>query len=246
MKRTFALSMISACCFAPAAFAEHWGYSGHEGPEHWGELDPKFGLCATGKTQSPIDIRSAVSAQLKPIGVNYTSSGREIVNNGHTVQVNFAVGSTIDLDGHEFALKQVHFHAPSENHIDGKSFPLEAHLVHADAEGNLAVIGVMYEEGAANAELAKAWRQMPTHESEKAELQAAVSPAALLPADQRYYRFAGSLTTPPCTEGVSWIVMKRPMTASHEQIEQFAHTMHHPNNRPVQPINARLLATLPN
>lgn len=246
MKRHVVLSLISACCFAPAAFAGHWGYEGHEGPEHWSELDPQFSLCASGKTQSPIDIRSAVAAELKPIEVNYASAGRDIVNNGHTVQVNFAVGSTINLDGHEFALKQVHFHAPSENLIDGKSFPLEAHLVHADANGNLAVIGVMYEEGSANAELDKAWRQMPAHADEKSELQAIVSPDALLPTDRRYYRFSGSLTTPPCSEGVAWIVMKRPLAASRQQIEQFAHTMHHPNNRPVQPINARLLATIPN
>jgi len=155
------------------------------------------------------------------------------------VQVNAAPGSAIEVDGATFELRQFHFHAPSENLIDGKSFPLEAHLVHADKDGNLAVVAVMFDQGDANKALAAAWPQMPLHGGEKAALNLPVAPLELLPADRDYYRFNGSLTTPPCTEGVRWLVMKHAVSASAEQIAQFKHVMHHPNSRPVQAVNAR-------
>jgi len=171
----------------------------------------------------------------------YQAGGNEMLNNGHTIQVNYGAGSGITVDGVEFALKQFHFHAPSENHIDGISYPMEAHLVHADKDGHLAVIAVMFEEGAENAALAGIWPDMPANAGDSQALASAFDVSKLLPENRDYYRFNGSLTTPPCTEGVRWLVMKTPVSASKDQVEAFTHMLHHPNNRPVQPVNARVI-----
>ena len=165
----------------------------------------------------------------------------KILNNGHTIQVNYNPGSTIKVNGNEFELKQFHFHSPSENTIEGRSYPMEAHYVHADKDGNLAVIAVLFETGEKNAELEKAWAHMPENAGEKGVLSKSVDANNLLPHDHGYYRFNGSLTTPPCSEGVWWLVMKYSQSVSKEQIAKFANTMHHPNNRPVQPANARVI-----
>jgi len=240
MKRSLlALALCFSTALACAESAHHWSYDGAEGPEHWGELDPSFKLCSSGKNQSPVDLKDFVEAGLKPIRFAYQGGTSAILNNGHTIQVNYAPGSTITVNGHRFELKQFHFHSPSENLINGKSYPLEGHLVHADSEGNLAVVAVMFQEGAANPLLAKLWQAMPEKAGDKRELAEKLDVSALLPKNRDYYRFNGSLTTPPCSEGVWWLVMKKPMTVSKEQVEQFTHTMHHPNNRPVQPVNAR-------
>jgi carbonic anhydrase len=236
------LLTLALCFYAATAYAAdgpHWGYGGAEGPEHWGELDPAFKLCSSGKNQSPVDLKGFVEADLKPIQFTYRAGAGTILNNGHTIQVNYAPGSTITVNGHRFELKQFHFHAPSENLIEGKSYPFEGHWVHADDQGNLAVVAVMFREGAANPLLAKLWREMPEKVGEKRELAEKLDVSALLPKNRDYYRFNGSLTTPPCSEGVWWLVMKKPMTVSKEQVEQFAHAMRHPNNRPVQSLNAR-------
>ncbi|MFY9975248.1 MAG: carbonic anhydrase [Chromatiaceae bacterium] len=230
--------MLLASCSAYSAAGPHWEYSGAEGPGNWASLSPDYGACS-GRNQSPIDLTGFVEADLSPIQFSYQPGGTEILNNGHTVQVNYAPGSRIELDGHVFELKQFHFHAPSENHINGKSYPMEAHLVHSDKDGHLAVVAVMLEEGEANKGIEAAWAGMPEKEGEKHALPAAVAAESLLPANRDYYRFNGSLTTPPCSEGVWWLVMKAPVSASKEEIEHFAHVMHHPNNRPVQPANAR-------
>ncbi|MFE8033588.1 carbonic anhydrase [Thiohalocapsa marina] len=242
--RAGAVSLLGAAFIATAAVAgsgTHWGYHGAEGPEHWGELDPAFVACGTGVNQSPIDIRDTVNAELAPIEIHYAVGGHDEINNGHTIQIDYEPGSDIVLDGHAFELKQFHFHTPSENHIDGHEFPLEAHLVHADADGNLAVIAVMFEAGKHNQALARAWQDMPTEPGTHHELLTRASAAALLPADHAYYRFNGSLTTPPCSEGVVWLVMKQPVTASPAQIQQFADVMGHPNNRPIQATHARVV-----
>lgn len=165
--------------------------------------------------------------------------GNEILNNGHTVQVNYAAGSSISVDDIQFDLKQFHFHAPSENHINGKSYTMEAHLVHADKDGNLVVVALMFKEGVENKVLAKIWPSIPKNAGEKNALPSPFSVAQLLPSNRDYYRFNGSLTTPPCTEGVRWLVIKQPVSASKEQVEAFSHVMHHSNNRPVQAVNAR-------
>jgi len=229
---------ISTAC---AAGKVSWGYSGKEGPKSWGTLDPKFATCSEGKNQSPINLTGMVAAELAPVMVHYQTGGNEILNNGHTIQINYMPGSTITLNGHEFELKQLHFHSPSENTIEGESYPMEAHFVHADKNGNLAVIALMFKTGKMSAELEKAWMHMPEKGGQKKGILKNVDANVLLPQNHDYYRFNGSLTTPPCSEGVWWLVMKNTATASKEQIAKFSHTMHHPNNRPIQPVNARMI-----
>ncbi|GAB1621248.1 carbonic anhydrase family protein [Agarivorans albus] len=237
--------MISAVLgFSGSVLAQgngHWGYSGHQGPEHWGELAPEFSLCASGKNQSPINIAGTTKGELPTLALSYKAAGSEVINNGHTIQVNYQPGSNISLAGHSFELKQFHFHSPSENTLKGKSFPLEAHFVHADEDGHLAVVAVMFEQGDENQELAKAWAQMPKHAGEQAALLDPVDGLALWPKSHEYYRFNGSLTTPPCSEGVTWLVLKKPVSASEQQIRDFTAVMKHPNNRPVQAVNARVI-----
>lgn len=239
------LILIAACLVCGsatyAAEGHHWGYSGTNGPEHWGEITKEYTLCASGKNQTPVNMTGFISAQLPEIRFSYPGNAAEILNNGHTVQVNYSAGNTIKVGGSEFELKQFHFHSPSENQIEGKFFPLEGHLVHADKNGNLAVVTVMFEEGSANKAMDSLWKQMPENEGGKYALSSAVNARSLLPKNRSYYRFSGSLTTPPCTEGVLWLVMKNPVTASREQVERFARTMGHPNNRPLQPVNARAI-----
>jgi len=229
---------------ATAPHAEHhahWAYDGNEGPDHWGDMETKFSTCSSGKSQSPVNLTEFIKADLKPLVFSYKAGGDTVLNNGHTIQVNFADGSEMALNGHSYALKQFHAHAPSENQINGKNFPMEVHFVHADANGSLAVVAVMFEEGAANPGLSKAWKAMPENAGEKVALKDNVLGTDIMPADKSYYRFDGSLTTPPCTEGVTWLILKQPVTASKEQIENFMHLMHHHNNRPVQPMNARVV-----
>ncbi len=217
----------------------HWGYLGERGPEHWAKLNHAFENCALGRNQSPIDIDDTIEAELPDLSFFYKTAARDIVNNGHSIQHNFPKGAGIVVDDHAFELKQVHFHSPSENTIGGRHFPMEAHFVHMDDQGALAVVAVMFEEGSSNPYLDKAWRFLPSRPGQAYGIAEPVSPSRLLPDDKGYYRFNGSLTTPPCSEGVFWFVMKQPVQASAAQIGAFKHIMHHPNNRPVQPLNAR-------
>jgi len=232
--------------FLSSALAQskaHWDYTagGAEGPENWGQLAPEYEFCMKGKNQSPINLEQMVSSDLPFIKFDYKPGGNEVLNNGHTIQVNYAPGSTITVNGHSYELKQFHFHSPSENTIRGQSWPLEAHFVHADKDGNLAVIGVMYRTGEESRELAKAWALMPHNADEKTALTDIIDASTLLPVDRDYFRFNGSLTTPPCSEGVVWMVMKDDGQVSLEQVKAFTEVMHHPNNRPLQPVNARVI-----
>jgi len=218
----------------------HWGYSGEGGPDNWATLTSDNYACS-GKNQSPINLYRFIQADLQPIQFSYKQNGNEILNNGHTVQVNFEKGSSIKVDDKLFGLLQLHFHMPSENHINGKSFPLEAHFVHADEHGSLAVVAVMFEEGLANKGLERVWSMMPKNAGDKHVLSTAVNGGELLPFYKGYYRFNGSLTTPPCSEGVRWLVLKSPVMVSLQQIEAFRLVLHEPNNRPLQAINARII-----
>jgi carbonic anhydrase len=218
----------------------HWSYNGETSPAYWGEITPKFHTCGEGLNQSPIDLKGFIDGNLSTIPFDYNSTSTEIVNNGHSIQVNVAEGSTIKVDGIIFELKQFHFHTPSENNINGKSFPLEAHFVHSSKEGELAVVALMFNEGKKNKVLEQYWLKMPMKAGEKSELIVKTI-ETLLPKNRDYYRFNGSLTTPPCTEGVRWIVLKDATTLSKAQIKKFAKVMEHPNNRPIQAINARVI-----
>ena len=216
-------------------------YSGQTGSENWATLSADNFAC-TGKNQSPINLTGFIEADLTPIKFDYQQGGHEVINNGHTIQVNFNEGSSIELDGHSFNLLQVHFHAPSENHINGKSYPLEAHLVHADKDGNLAVVAVMYEQGSLAHDGIKAiWSSMPEKAGETQKLPAMMNVSGILPKSREYYRFNGSLTTPPCSEGVQWLVMKDSVVVEKQQIDAFVNVLHESNNRPIQAINSRAI-----
>ena len=224
----------------PPQHAPHWEYTGDDGPAHWSTLAPEFAACA-GRNQSPIDLDNFIEAELPPIAFDYKAGGHDVVNNGHTIQVDYDAGSSISIDDDTFALKQFHFHAPSENHIDGKSFPIEAHFVHADAKGDLAVVAVMFEQGDNNPALDKLWARLPGKEGDTEALSPEIAAAELLPGNRDYYRYEGSLTTPPCSEGVRWLVLKHPVPVSAQQIDRLTKALGHPNNRPVQPVGARVV-----
>lgn len=217
-----------------------WDYSGKNGPEHWGELAQEFSACALGKEQSPIDIRSAQAARLAPIGFNYVASPAEIVNNGHTVQVNLPAAGSITLPSGDYKLVQFHFHTPSEEKIKGKRYPLVAHLVHANDAGQLAVVAVLFKQGKENAALKQVFAELPATAGEKHALSRDVDIGAVLPARRAYYAYMGSLTTPPCSEGVHWQILKQPVEVSKEQLAAFK-KLYRMNARPVQPLNGRVV-----
>ena len=236
------IAVMVAMLFSTCAMAEehhHWGYGGEGGPTHWGKLDPAFAACGMGKSQSPVDIGKTAKGTPQSIAFDYKGGTAEILNNGHTVQVGYKPGSTLTLDGRVYELKQFHFHAPSENTIHGKHFPMEGHLVHQDKDGNLVVVAVMFDEGAANPLIASLWSGIPAKEGDKHAIAEPLNAMDLLPAERHYYRFSGSLTTPPCSEGVTWLVVTKPVTVSKSQVAAFKKAMGHANNRPVQPLNKR-------
>jgi len=221
--------------------AVHWSYEGPAGPAHWGDLEEKFAACKSGMSQSPIDLKDTTAAALENLKPDYKESPLKLLNNGHTIQVNYADGSTLTVDGKTFQLAQFHFHGPSEHLIGGKPAPIEVHLVHKNDKGELAVIGVMFKEGKENKLLASIIRNMPREKNkEKAVAGANINAAELLPASPAYFHYSGSLTTPPCSEGVNWSVMKTPIEASKDQIAKLSKIMGM-NARPVQPINKRTL-----
>ncbi|MBJ7222511.1 MULTISPECIES: carbonic anhydrase [unclassified Brenneria] len=244
MKYTLLASLAFTACFSlHAAEHAHWSYEGQEAPPHWGKLSPDFSLCDTGKNQSPIDIHGALKTVHDGLQLSYQTGAQHIVNNGHTIQVDVSANDTLVMDDDTFALQQFHFHAPSENEIDGKAFPLEAHFVYQDQQGALTVVALMFAQGDANQELEKAWQQLPSTLNKPVLLTAPLNINALIPStyQQSYYRFSGSLTTPPCSEGVRWLVLDKPATISADQIARFTAAVHHANNRPVQPLNGRVI-----
>ncbi|WP_020410874.1 carbonic anhydrase [Hahella ganghwensis] len=237
------LAMLEGMVLAPKALSEEskWSYTGNEGPAYWSTLDQDYLTCGQGKNQSPINLTNMVEGKLPEISLQYSGKATEVVNNGHTIQVNYAPGSTLELNNKKFELKQFHFHSPSENTIKGESFPLEAHFVHADENGNLAVLALMLKEGEENQALQPVWEKMPLDSGEKEALTTPINTADILPSSHAYYRFNGSLTTPPCSEGVRWLVLKDSVTISKEQLEKFNQSIPFDNNRPVQPVNARVI-----
>lgn len=245
MKSTSSLLLAAsyALVASPQAFAEnkpHWDYQGHGGTTHWADLDEGFKTCKLGKLQSPIDIKPKSvekAADGKPIGFAYTASTAEVVNNGHTVQVNLPAAGTASIDGVEYKLLQFHFHTPSEERFDGKPYPLVAHMVHKNDKGELAVVAVLFNVGKENAALTPVFAKLPDKEGGSQTLES-FNPADLLPADASYYAFMGSLTTPPCSEDVRWQVLKTPVTLSAAQLASFR-KLYQMNARPVQPLNGR-------
>jgi len=217
-----------------------WSYSGDTGPKNWPNLHRDYRDCS-GNNQSPINLTSFTEAALKPVEFNYQPATAALLNNGHTVQLNYRQPKYIKAEGLTFNLLQFHFHSPSENQINGISYPLEAHFVHQNDRGELAIVAVMFEQGAENPALARSIEELPMQEGQHIPLESPMSPEELLPANRDHYRFNGSLTTPPCTEGVRWFVLKTPATASAEQLKVMKAALGHANNRPIQALNARLV-----
>lgn len=227
-----------------AAHDVHWSYEDVQtGPSAWGKLAPEYAACAEGKTQSPVDLPPAVPmADAHRIKFDYHSVPLKILNNGHTIQVEVPAGNFIDLDGGRYELRQFHFHHPSEETIAGKPADMVAHLVHVNERGSLAVVGVLITAGAGEpVALDRIWHHLPTHAGE------ALTPAGvqidladLLPPHRQFYHYTGSLTTPPCTEGVSWNVIAEPIHISTEHLNAF-HALYPSNARPLQPLNERII-----
>lgn len=228
---------------APAAVhaeAKHWSYVGETGPLHWGELDPEYALCTKGREQSPVDIRDPRRRRsLHALEFQYAPTKAVVVNNGHTIQANLEPGNRLVAENKRFELLQFHFHAPSEHSILGDSAPLEIHLVHKAADGELAVVGLMANDGEANAVLKDFMVMMPAKPGE-GEKEISVDLAALVPDSPNYYTYRGSLTTPPCTEGVRWFVMKEPVSVSAEQVAALKKIVGD-NARPIQPLYDRFV-----
>jgi carbonic anhydrase len=226
---------------APAAeHAEQWGYEGSAGPAAWGKLQPEFARCSTGTRQSPIDIQGGIRVDLEPVQFDYKPSAFRVLDTGHTVQVNVAPGNSIEVSGRRFELVQFHFHRPSEERIDGKQYDMVAHLVHQDLEGRLAVVAVLLERGGAHGAVQSVWNSLPLEKGEELAARATMNVADLLPDDRSYFTYMGSLTTPPCSEGVLWMVMKSPVSVSAAQIDIFAR-LYPMNARPIQASAGRLI-----
>lgn len=215
----------------------HWAYEGKGGPAEWGAMKPEYAVCSSGSTQSPIDLAVAQQIPGGRTNIKWSPTALSVVNNGHTIQADVEKDSMIEVDGQPFELVQFHFHAPSEHTLNGKPFAFETHFVHKSAKGELAVVGVLHTIGAENPTLAPIWGAMPKTVDEKKPL-AKTDLAAMLPRDRSMFRYAGSLTTPPCSEGVRWHVVQTPTTVSQAQVTAFMEVVK-ANARPVQPLKAR-------
>lgn len=216
----------------------HWGYEGEGAPENWATLREEYEQCGSGQKQSPIDLSTTTLTDLENVSFDYGETAINILNNGHTIQVDKVEGNQITIAGETYQLNQFHFHAPSEHAVDNEHYPIEMHLVHRAANEALAVVGVFITEGAENSAFATFWGHLPHEETEAIDTGATVNVADLLPPEQTFYRYSGSLTTPPCAQDVTWLVMKNPIEMSAEQIADFTNIIAG-NNRPLQPLNAR-------
>lgn len=218
---------------------EHWGYMGIDGPAHWSMLTPAYQTCEAGQRQSPINIEKTHPKMGKDIlEFRYANSRLFEVNNGHTIQVSHVSGCEIGLGDQAYPLRQFHFHAPSEHHIHGRAFPMEMHLVHQDASGHIVVVAVLLETGAEAPVLSKLWKWLPNQVDQKVSLPLEINIASILPEHSRHFSYSGSLTTPPCTEGVQWIILEDPVKISEEDVRNFVEIIGY-NARPVQPLKER-------
>jgi carbonic anhydrase len=233
--------MALIATLAHGADAERWSYSGATGPAKWSTLSKEFKECKAGEKQSPIDIPDAKARKgdLAPLLFNYKPSPLRIIDNGHTIQVNYAPGSFVNIEGKRYELQEIHFHKPGEEKIDGKGHDMDAHLVHKGADGKLIVIAVLLDAGKENKLVKTLWENLPKGQGKEQVVDAVkINAVDLLPNDKGYYTYAGSLTTPPCSEDVTWYVLKAPVQLSADQIARFG-KLYPMNARPIQPFNDR-------
>jgi len=232
--------MLGSASFAGEG-SPHWSYKGSTGPTEWGTLEKEYSTCAMGKSQSPIDIRDDVAKKtdLPAIHFDYKASTLTIIDNGHTIQVNYEPGSFITVGGTQYEFVQFHFHKPSEEKLNGKSYDMVTHLVHRDQEGKLAVVAVLLATSGANRFIKTLWDNLPKEKDTETVVDTVkINVADLLPKNKAYYTYTGSLTTPPCSEGVTWFLLKSPTSISADDLARFAKS-YPMNARPVQPLNGR-------
>ncbi len=249
MRRRQALKVFAGMALCPlcasigvAEESHHWSYEGATGPDKWGDLDAANAVCATGDQQSPIDITGVISARQPSLKLDWKKRPDTIVNNGHTIQVNFAQGNTLHIGSRSFGLTQFHFHHPSEHLVNGRRFAMEAHFVHSAAAGGLAVVGVFIIPGKANAVFNKIVSTMPQQAASPVAADPAIDPSRLLPAERGYHHYEGSLTTPPCSQTVDWLVLTHSVEAAEADIERFA-KLYPMNARPIQNRERRFILT---
>jgi carbonic anhydrase len=247
MNRRHALKVLAGLALCPvcasagfAAEGAHWSYEGATGPTHWGDVDAASKVCSVGAQQSPIDIQNSIKSQLPPLQIAWPKKPDMIVNNGHTIQVNADPGNSLTVGTSKYELLQYHFHHPSEHLIAGKAYAMEVHFVHRDTGGNLAVIGALMAAGKTNPAFGKIAAAMPGKEGPAVKMASAADPNQMLPASRGYYRYSGSLTTPPCSEVVNWLVLREPIQVAKADIDAFA-KLFPMNARPVQKDNRRFV-----
>ncbi|MDR1857024.1 MAG: carbonic anhydrase family protein [Desulfovibrio sp.] len=239
--------LVSLCCailagllLAPQCHAaRRWGYVDRFTPDRWHLADPDYALCKSGTRQSPIDVSPTATADLPPLVLDYPKPGNVVINEGIDVRVRFPEGDVMVVDGNRYRLRQVHFHVPAENRLAGKSFPMEAHFLHLDEQGKLVVLAVLLEEGTPNDRFAALLDAVPAKPGQRRTLAKGFDPAAILPGSTDYATFMGSLTTPPCTEGVRWYVLTTPVQIGKRELAKHGRIVSHPTNRPLQPHNGR-------
>ena len=246
MNRRHALKALTGLALCPlcastgfAVEGTHWTYGGTAGPDKWGDVDAESKVCSVGSQQSPIDIIGSIRAQLPPLRISWGNNADTIVNNGHTIQLNAGKGNTLSFGSGPYRLLQFHFHHPSEHLIGGKRFPMEAHFVHAHASGALAVVAALMVAGKPNLVFSRIITTMPTHEGETVKADPAINPNGLLSRGRlAYYRYPGSLTTPPCSETVEWLLLTNPIQVADADMTAFANVFEM-NARPAQKVNRR-------
>lgn len=217
-----------------------WAYTGEGAPDKWGQLQPEFRQCAIGTRQSPIDLRDTIKVDQERIQFDYKPSSFSVVDNGHTIQVNVAAGNALTIMGRRYELQQFHFHRPSEERINGRQYDMVAHLVHKDAEGRQATVAVLLERGQDQALIQTVWNYLPLERGDTYTAPVPIDLTQLLPRDQAYFSYMGSMTTPPCSEGVLWLVLRQPVQVSSQQISVFSH-LYPMNARPLQAQSGRLI-----
>jgi carbonic anhydrase len=218
----------------------HWSYEGETGPANWARINSGWAKCGMGDRQSPIDIRDSMKVDLEPIAFDYKPSSFNVIDNGHTIQVTLSGGNYLTVQNRSFELMQFHFHRPSEERINGRGFEMVVHLVHKDVEGKLAVVAVLLERGKAHNTIQTVWNHLPLEKHDTVMPSVTLDPAEMLPSRREYFTFMGSLTTPPCSEGVLWMVMKEPMQASPAQMALFSR-LYPLNARPIQASSGRVI-----
>lgn len=232
---------VAAAAPPPQQFhSSHWSYEGETGPGNWGRLNADWAKCSTGKRQSPIDIRDGMKVELEQITFDYRPSSFNVTDNGHTVQVGMGSGNFITVQNRMYELMQFHFHRPSEERINGKGYEMVVHLVHKDGEGHYAVVALMLERGRPQNTIQTVWNNLPLEKLDTFSPSIVIDPMELIPQRRDYFTFMGSLTTPPCTEGVLWLVMKEPIQASPAQMALFSR-LYPLNARPIQPGSGRMI-----